>query len=132
MKSANCVKPNYFHLAYCFPLGLPKELLYLSTNDSATFTSNLRSGFYLSYVGKIMCVGNEAVGKTAITSVLRAKKPTRERKSTEGIDLHVFKAAVDINERKWVLTGRYCEHYSGTNEITGLSKRITYLSIICR
>lgn len=82
--------------------GLPKELLYLKTQDSNTFTSNLRSGFYLSFSGKIMSVGHEAVGKTAITTKLRGLKPSPKRKSTEGLDLHIYKAAVDMETKKWI------------------------------
>lgn len=80
--------------------------MYLSNQDSDSFTSNLRAGYYLSYVGKIMCVGNESVGKTALTSVLRAKKPRKKRESTEGLDLHIFRAAVDLDRKKWISQGR--------------------------
>lgn len=54
----------------------------------------------MSYVGKIMCVGNEGVRKTAVTGALMAKKPRQIRKYTEGLDLHIHRAAINRESRK--------------------------------
>lgn len=54
-----------------------------------------------------MCVGHEAVGKTAITSVLINKELSTERQSTEGIELHTYRAAVNMSTKKWIPRGMW-------------------------
>lgn len=53
-----------------------------------------------------MCVGCEAVGKTAIISVLKGGKPSRKRRPTEGLDLHIYKASVEMSNRTWIFKGK--------------------------
>ena len=90
-----------------FHLGLPNEVRYLTSQDAESFRSSLRSGFYYSYVGKLMFVGNEAVGKTAITRCILGKKPKKKRRSTEGIDIHIHRAALDFESMKIIPRGIY-------------------------
>lgn len=96
---------------------LPTEIQYLSIQDKKAFTSMLKYGHFFSYAGKIMCVGHEAVGKTAITSVLKNETPCKIRKSTEGIDVHIHKAAVDMKKLTWVPKGEMSVNFLNLNNI---------------
>ena len=77
----------------------------LNSKVSDGFERSLASGFYYSYVGKVMIVGNESVGKTAITRLLLGKKPQKRRKPTEGIRIHRSRLAIDRQTRKLVSKG---------------------------
>jgi hypothetical protein len=52
-----------------------------------------------------MMVGTECVGKSAIVSTIMGKRPPKTRQSTEGIDVHVCRAAVDMETNKLIPKG---------------------------
>jgi septin family protein len=78
---------------------------YLNVEDADSFKRTLQSGFYFSYRGKIMMVGTECVGKSAIVSTIMGKRPPKTRQSTEGIDVHVCRATVDMETNKLIPKG---------------------------
>ena len=70
------------------------------------FEKSLLSGFYYSFSGKVLILGNANVGKTCITRIIIGKNPKMKRQSTEGIEVHVNRACINRNNLKLIPGGK--------------------------
>jgi hypothetical protein len=85
-------------------LGIPLDVELLDSKSTTVFEKALQSGFYYSFSGKVLILGNANVGKTCIAQILIGKKPKRKRQSTEGIQVHVNRACIN-RETKELIPG---------------------------
>ena len=85
-------------------LGIPLDVKLLNRKFSSAFEKALLSGFYYSFSGKVLILGNANVGKTCITRILIGKKPKMKRQSTEGIQVHVNRVCIN-RETKTLIPG---------------------------
>jgi predicted metal-binding protein len=87
-------------------LGIPLDVKLLNNKSSNAFEKALLSGFYYSFSGKVLILGNANVGKTCITRILIGKKPKMKRHSTEGIQVHVNRACINKETKKLIPGGK--------------------------
>jgi hypothetical protein len=87
-------------------LGIPLDVKLLDSKFTKGFEKSLLSGFYYSFSGKVLILGNANVGKTCITRILIGKKPYRKRQSTEGIEVHVNRACINRETKKLIPGGK--------------------------
>ena len=87
-------------------LGIPLDVKLLNSKFSSAFEKSLLSGFYNSFSGKVLILGNANVGKTCITRFLIGKKPRMKRQSTEGIKVHVNRACINRETKKLIPGGK--------------------------
>ena len=78
----------------------------LNSKSSNAFEKALLSGFYYSFSGKVLVLGNANVGKTCIARILIGKKPKMTRHSTEGIQVHVNRACINKETKKLIPGGK--------------------------
>ena len=84
---------------------LPDDKL-LDNKFTMVFEKVLLSGFYYSFSGKVLILGNANVGKTCITRILIGKKPKTKRQSTEGIQVHVNRACINRETKELIPGGK--------------------------
>ena len=87
-------------------LGIPLDVKLLNSEVSNGFEKALLSGFYYSFTGKVLILGNANVGKTCITRILIGMKPNMKRLSTEGIQVYVNRACIDRETKKLIPGGK--------------------------
>ena len=87
-------------------LGIPLNVKLLNSKSSNAFEKALLSGFYYSFSGKVLILGNANVGKTCITQILIGESPNTKRLSTEGIHVHVNRACIDRETNKLIPGGK--------------------------
>ena len=87
-------------------LGIPLDVKLLNNKFSSAFEKSLLSGFYYSFSGKVLILGNANVGKTCITRILIGMKPNTTRESTEGIKVHVNRVCIDRETKKLIPGGK--------------------------
>jgi hypothetical protein len=87
-------------------LGIPLDVKLLNGKFSDVFEKSLLSGFYYSFSGKVLILGNANVGKTCITRILIGKKPNMKRESTEGIQVHVNRACINRETKELIPGGK--------------------------
>jgi hypothetical protein len=87
-------------------LGIPLNVKLLNSKSSNAFEKALLYGFYYSFSGKVLILGNADVGKTCITRILIGKKPKMKRHSTEGIQVHVNRACINKETKKLIPGGK--------------------------
>ena len=87
-------------------LGIPLDVKLLNSKSSKAFEKALLYGFYYSFSGKVLILGNANVGKTCITRILIGKKPKMKRHSTEGIQVHVNRACINKETHKLIPGGK--------------------------
>ena len=78
----------------------------LNSKSSNAFEKALLSGFYYSFSGKVLILGNANVGKTCISRILIGKKPNKKRQSTEGIQVHVNRACINRETKELIPGGK--------------------------
>ena len=87
-------------------LGIPLDVQLRKSKFTNVFEKSLLSGFYYSFSGKVLILGNTNVGKTCITRILIGKKPKRKRQSTEGIQVHVNRACINRETKELIPEGK--------------------------
>lgn len=87
-------------------LGIPLDVKLLNSKFGNAFEKSLLSGFYYSFSGKVLILGNANVGKTCITRILIGKTPKKKRHSTEGIQVHVNRVCIDKETKKLIPGGK--------------------------
>ena len=87
-------------------LGIPLDVKLLNSKVRNAFEKSLLSGFYYSFSGKVLILGNANVGKTCITRILIGMKPNMKRQSTEGIQVHVNRACVNRETKQLIPGGK--------------------------
>jgi GTPase SAR1 family protein len=85
---------------------MPLDVKLLNSKFSNAFERSLLSGFYYSYSGKVLILGNANVGKTCITRILIGMKPNMTKQSTDGIQVHVNKACVNRETAELIPGGK--------------------------
>ena len=94
------------YLIQSFILGIPLDVKLLNSKFSNAFEKSLLSGFYNSFSGKVLILGNANVGKTCITRILIGKNPKMKRESTEGIQVHTNRACINRETKKLIPEGK--------------------------
>jgi predicted metal-binding protein len=89
-----------------YSLGIPLNVKLLNSKSRNAYEKALLSGFYYSFSGKVLILGNANVGKTCITRILIGKKPKMKRHSTEGIQVHVNRACIKKETKKLIPGGK--------------------------
>ena len=87
-------------------LGIPLDVNLLNSKFTKGFEKSLLYGFYYSFSGKVLILGNANVGKTCITRILIGKKPRRKRESTAGIEVHVNRACINRETKELIPGGK--------------------------
>jgi GTPase SAR1 family protein len=87
-------------------LGIPLDVKLLNSKVSNSFETALLSGFYYSFTGKVLILGNANVGKTCIARILIGMKPNMKRLSTEGIQVYANRACIDRETKKLIPGGK--------------------------
>ena len=87
-------------------LGIPVDVKLLNRTLRNAFEKSLLSGFYYSFSGKVLILGNANVGKTCITRIFIGKNPKKKRQSTEGIEVHVNRACINRDNLKLIPGGK--------------------------
>jgi ribosome biogenesis GTPase A len=95
-----------FYPIQSYILGIPLNVKLLNSKSSNAFEKALLSGFYYSFSGKVLILGNANVGKTCITRILIGKKPNMKRHSTEGIQVHANRACINKETKKLIPGGK--------------------------
>ena len=112
VRAISCTMPATINPIQSYILGIPLDVTLLNSKFTTDFQNALLSGFYYSFSGKVLILGNANVGKTCITRILIGKKPSMKRQSTEGIQLHVNRACINRETKKLIPGGK-----SRNNEI---------------
>jgi ribosome biogenesis GTPase A len=93
-------------------LGIPLDVKLLNSKFGNAFEKALLSGFYNSFSGKVLILGNANVGKTCITRILIGKNPKMKRESTEGIQVHVNRTCINRETNKLIPEGKSRNTYT--------------------
>ena len=93
-------------------LGIRLDVKLLNSKFDNAFEKALLSGFYNSFSGKVLILGNANVGKTCITRILIGKNPKMKRESTEGIQVHVNRTCINRETNKLIPEGKSRNTYT--------------------
>ena len=83
-------------------IGLPAEVQKLDKKSAEVYSNLLREDNYPHFEVRTMLAGEQNTGKTTIARYLVGKRPTRSRRSTDGIDLYRGLSFVDIDDDDWL------------------------------
>ena len=106
VKANICAMTVTLYPIQSYILGIPLNVKLLNSKSSNAFEKALLYGFYYSFSGKVLILGNADVGKTCITRILIGKKPKMKRHSTEGIQVHVNRACINKETKKLIPGGK--------------------------
>ncbi|XP_063411557.1 ankycorbin-like [Mytilus trossulus] len=82
--------------------GLPIEVKKLDKKSAQVFSNLLGEENYLHFESRIMLAGEQGTGKTTIARHLVGKRPTRFRRSTDGIELYNGLSFFDRETKEWL------------------------------
>ena len=81
---------------------MPAEVRKLDKKSAEVYSNLLKEENYPHFEARTMLAGEQNTGKTTIARCLIGKRPTRLRKSTDGIDLYRGLSYVDIDNDDWL------------------------------
>ncbi|XP_053388274.1 uncharacterized protein LOC128551440, partial [Mercenaria mercenaria] len=86
---------------------LPKEILEMDSRSIDIYRQALKEGEYHAHHIRVMVVGHCGVGKTTLTKRLFGDEvDINKRESTDGIDVHVGRCKVSMNDGTWQVHGK--------------------------
>ena len=110
-------------------LDIPLDVNLLNSRFTDVFEKSLLNGFYYSFSGKVLILGNANVGKTCITRILIGKKPKKKRESTEGIQVHVNRACIDRKTNELIPGGKSRNKQSESESFDRVVRVITVFTV---
>lgn len=81
--------------------GLPKEIRIMDARSADKLRDIMKDGWFRSYEARYMIVGEYGVGKTTLAKVLVGDKLLYIRQSTNGIELYIGKACINVEDGTW-------------------------------
>ncbi|KAK3584404.1 hypothetical protein CHS0354_010180 [Potamilus streckersoni] len=100
---------------------IPAEILKMDTRSLDIYKEALQSGKEKVYNIRLMVVGQYGVGKTTLTKRLLGEDVLiYNRKSTEGIDVHVECCKVSLATGEWLTQEKNAEQYSRLQRLVKL------------
>lgn len=83
---------------------LPTEILQMDQHSIEIYKEALKAGIECDYTIRLMVVGAQGVGKTSLINLLmKLGLELEEIESTNGIDVHIRRSAVNVHNGKWIL-----------------------------
>ena len=85
----------------CLSLGLPKEIRIMDSRSADKLKDIMKDGWFRSFDARYMIVGEYGVGKTTLAKMLVGEKILLVRQSTNGIELYIGKACINVEDGTW-------------------------------
>ncbi|XP_045161687.2 probable serine/threonine-protein kinase roco6 isoform X2 [Mercenaria mercenaria] len=87
---------------------LPREILNMDKRSIELYNRALQEGEEKTHCIRLMVVGHYGVGKTTLTKRLfKENVDIKERKSTDGIDVHVGRCKISLKDGTWFTSPTY-------------------------
>ncbi|KAK3577279.1 hypothetical protein CHS0354_008372 [Potamilus streckersoni] len=109
---------------------IPLEILRMDEASLQIYKEALLDGKEKTYDIRVMVVGHYGVGKTALTKRLLGEEvDIFERKSTEGIDVHVDCCRISLDTWEWSAQNKEADKYSRLQRLVTFLKHKSTLDI---